>query len=186
MGSRRLQRAELLYDTAVGPDRESTFKHILTQEVAYGSLLPEQRRLLHARIVDSLEVLYPDRRAEDAATLAHHAVRGEVWDKAVDYLREAGAHAFARGSVEGSLACYDQALTHTDRLVGSSGHLERAIDVRLDFFGPLVIVGQVPRLVELQREAEALARQLGDPSRLGRVLYRGAVLFDGRTLPART
>ena len=54
-----------------------TFKHALTQEVAYGSLLQERRRALHARIVEASETLYRDRLTEQIERLAHHALRGE-------------------------------------------------------------------------------------------------------------
>jgi class 3 adenylate cyclase len=79
----RLQAAEFLYEMSLFPERVYTFKHALTHEVAYGSVLQERRRGLHARIVETLEVLSPDRLAEQVDRLAHHAVRGEVWDKAL-------------------------------------------------------------------------------------------------------
>jgi hypothetical protein len=74
--------------------------------------------------------------------LVHHAVLGEVWPKAVDYLRQAGAAAFARGSVAESLARYEQALAFAGRLDTSRENLERAIDVRLDLHVPLVVLGR--------------------------------------------
>src|SRR5207253_7241615 len=90
-----LQAAEFLYEASLFPDLEYTFKHALTQEVAYGSLLQERRRALHARIVEALEALAGDQVAEVAAgaqglpagrqgpdqveRLAYHALRGEVW-----------------------------------------------------------------------------------------------------------
>jgi class 3 adenylate cyclase len=73
-----LQAAEFLYETRLFPDQAYTFKHALTHEVAYGSLLQERRRLLHARIVEALEELAPDRVAEQVERLAHHALCGEV------------------------------------------------------------------------------------------------------------
>jgi len=77
-----LQAAEFLYETCLFPEHEYTFKHALTHEVAYGGLLQERRRALHARIVEALEALTGDRLAEQVERLAHHALRGEVWDKA--------------------------------------------------------------------------------------------------------
>ena len=53
----QLQAAEFLYETRLFPEHEYTFKHALTHEVAYGSLLLERRRVLHARIVPALEAL---------------------------------------------------------------------------------------------------------------------------------
>src|SRR5207237_8144629 len=77
-----LQATELLYETRLFPECEYTFKHALTHEVAYGGVLPEPRRALHARIVEALEALAGDREAEQVERLVHHALRGEVWDKA--------------------------------------------------------------------------------------------------------
>src|SRR5215831_5565462 len=66
-GLAHLQAAEFLYETRLFPEREYTFKHALTHEVAYGSLLQERRRALHAQIVEALEALAADRVAEVAS-----------------------------------------------------------------------------------------------------------------------
>jgi tetratricopeptide (TPR) repeat protein len=87
-GLGRLQAAEFLYETALFPELEYTFKHALTQEVAYGGLLQERRRALHAGIVRAFETLYPGRSGERTSWLTLHAFRGEVWDRAVAYLRD--------------------------------------------------------------------------------------------------
>ena len=92
-GLARLQVAEFLYEMQLFPEREFTFKHALTHEVAYGSLLQERRRALHARIVETLDGARWGPVAEQVERLAHHALRGEVWDKAVVYCRQAGAKA---------------------------------------------------------------------------------------------
>jgi class 3 adenylate cyclase/tetratricopeptide (TPR) repeat protein len=86
-GLGRLLASEFLYETALFPELEYTFKHALTQEVAYGGLLQERRRDLHARIVRAFENLYPGRSGEQTSWLILHAFRGEVWDRAVAYLR---------------------------------------------------------------------------------------------------
>jgi class 3 adenylate cyclase/tetratricopeptide (TPR) repeat protein len=89
-GLARLQAAEFVYEAKLFPDLEYTFKHALTHEVVYGSLLQERRRGLHARVIAVIERLYPDRLAEHVDQLAHHAFRGEVWDKALHYMRQMG------------------------------------------------------------------------------------------------
>src|SRR5262245_39515866 len=76
LGLTHLQEAEFLYEARLFPELAYTFKHALTQEVAYGSLLHEQRRVLHAHIVEALEALAGDRLAEQVERLAHHALRG--------------------------------------------------------------------------------------------------------------
>src|SRR5204862_5853137 len=80
-----LQAAEFLYETRLFPEHEYTFKHALTHEVAYRSLLQERRRALHTQIVEALETLAGDRLADQVERLADHAVRGEVWDKTLMY-----------------------------------------------------------------------------------------------------
>jgi predicted ATPase len=99
LGLTHLQAAEFLYATRLFPELEYMFKHALTHEVAYGSLLQERRRALHARIVDAIERLYSDRLDEQVERLAHHAVCGEVWEKAETYCRRAGERAYDRAAV---------------------------------------------------------------------------------------
>ena len=86
-GLGRLQAAEFLYETAIFPEMEYTFKHALTQEVAYTGLLQDRRRDLHAKIVRAFEALYPERTSERTSWLTLHAFRGEVWDRAVAYMQ---------------------------------------------------------------------------------------------------
>ncbi|HEY5869511.1 MAG TPA: hypothetical protein VI542_28780 [Candidatus Tectomicrobia bacterium] len=88
-----LQSAEFLYETRLFPEREYTFTHALMHEVAYGSLLLKRRRGLHARLREALEALAPDRGAEQVERLIHHALRGELWEKALVYGRPAGLRA---------------------------------------------------------------------------------------------
>ena len=95
-GLAHLEAAEFLYEMHLVPDLAYTFKHALTHEVAYESLLQGRRRTLHAHIVDALERLYPDRLSEQVERLAHHAVRGEVRAKSLAYLPQVGAKAVAR------------------------------------------------------------------------------------------
>src|SRR5262249_22299554 len=103
-GLTRLQAAEFLYETRLFPDPEYTFKHALTHEVTYGTLLQDRRKALHARIVDAIELSYPERLAEHVERLAHHACRGEVWGKALTYLRQVAAKAQRRAAYQQALA----------------------------------------------------------------------------------
>jgi len=167
-----LIRREFLYQQTRSGSPVYVFKHALTQEVAYESLLHERQRLLHARIVAVIERLYASRLGEHVEQLAHHAVRGEAWDKAVDHLRAAGAKAHARGALQESLEQLEQALEFASRLPESAENARRAIDVRLGLNMPLFLMGQVPRLVELHREAEEIARRIEDQPRLGWVACR--------------
>jgi predicted ATPase len=99
-----LQAAEFLYETSLIRELGYTFKHALTHEVAYGSLLQDQRRTLHARVLEALEASSSDRPVEHVDQLAHHAVRGERWAKAVGYLRRAAALAMSRSAQREAVA----------------------------------------------------------------------------------
>lgn len=93
---RALMQGELVYETALYPQAEYTFKHPLTQEVAYGSQLGERRRQVHAAVARAIEATYPERLDEQAALLAHHWERADVRLSAADWHRRAAEWAGAR------------------------------------------------------------------------------------------
>jgi class 3 adenylate cyclase/tetratricopeptide (TPR) repeat protein len=163
----RLQAAEFLYEAGLFPELEYTFKHALTHEVTYGSLLQERRRTLHRRIVETIERRSPDRLAEHVDQLAHHAVRGEAWGQAVTYLRQAGAKAFARSANREALASFEQALAALTHLPETRDTQAQAIDVRFDLRNALFPLAEFGRIEGYLREAERLARTLDDQRRLG-------------------
>jgi class 3 adenylate cyclase len=109
-GLDHLQAAEFLYETGLFPDLEYSFKHALTLEVTYNTLLRKRCRELDARIVQAIERISPDRTVAPVQRLAHHAFRGEVWDKALIYGREAAARAFDRSTLAEAVVHVDQAL----------------------------------------------------------------------------
>ncbi len=164
----RLQAGEFLYETSLFPEPQYTFKHNLTYEVAYASLLHERRRALHARIVDVVEALPEESRAERAEFLAYHAFQGHLWEKAVRYLRQAGARALPRAANREAVAHFQKALEALRRLPEGRATLEQAIDLRFDLVVPNLQLGQLPEIVSLLREAESLAEKLADEQRLAR------------------
>jgi class 3 adenylate cyclase/tetratricopeptide (TPR) repeat protein len=173
-GLAHLQAAEFLYETHLFPTPEYTFTHALTHEVAYGSLLLERRRGLHARIVEALEALTPERVAEHVDRLAYHAVRGEVWDKAVIYCQQAGARAYDRAAFREAVTAFEQTLQALAHLPEDGDTRVQAIELRLALDGPLTALAEIGQRLALLGEAEALARALDDRARLGRVLARRA------------
>jgi tetratricopeptide (TPR) repeat protein len=137
--------------------------------VAYGSLLLERRRVLHARIVEALEALAGDRGAEPLERLAHHALRGEVWGKALAYCRQAGEKALGRSAHREAVRYFEQALSALPHLPEARATREQAIDVHLALRSALQPSGDFGRILASLREAEALAATLEDPHRLGQV-----------------
>jgi class 3 adenylate cyclase/tetratricopeptide (TPR) repeat protein len=173
-----LQAAEFLYETSLFPDLEYTFKHALTHEVAYGNLLQGRRRILHARIVEAVEQLYPDHLAEQVERLAHHAFQGEMWDKAVAYLRQAGAKALAHSAHQEASIYLMLALVALQHLPERRDTSEQAIDLRFNLRTSLFHLGDFEPIFEHLHEAEALAEALGDQGRLARVSAHMSANFN--------
>jgi class 3 adenylate cyclase/tetratricopeptide (TPR) repeat protein len=168
-GLAHLQAAEFLYETRLFPEQEYTFKHALTHEVAYGSLLLERRRELHARIVEAIETLHRGRLGGEIERLAHHALRGELREKAVHYLRQAGLKAAAQSALLDARAWLEQSLGVLEVLPECQSTLEQAFEIRLELRTVLMQLGQIRSVLECLREAEALAERLNDDRRRGRV-----------------
>jgi class 3 adenylate cyclase/tetratricopeptide (TPR) repeat protein len=164
-----LQAAEFLHETSLFPVFEYTFKHALTLDVAFGTLLQARRRALDARLVEALERGADDQIVERIERLAHHAFRGGVWDKTVTYSREAGARAFARSAHRTAVRYFEQALEALQHLPEAPETIGQGIDLRLDLRYSLSPLGDFGRMLDCMTEAERLAETLGDRRRLGLV-----------------
>jgi class 3 adenylate cyclase len=174
----RLQSAEFLYETALFPALEYTFKHALTHEVAYGSLLGERRRALHARIVEAIERLYADRLGEQVERLAGHAVRGEIADKAVTYLHDAGAKAVRRSANGEAVAYFTQALELLDRWPDGPERERQELRLLLAL-GPALQMARgfgAPEVGRTYARASELAEAFGQPAEHFQALW-GRWLF---------
>ena len=122
-----LQAAEFLYETRLFPELEYTFKHALTYQVAYESLLHERRRELHTRIMEALEALSGERLGEHVDRLAHHALRGEVWVKAINYLQQAGDKAATRSAHIEAVGHLTTALALLERQPDVPGRIQQEL-----------------------------------------------------------
>jgi len=162
-----LQAAAFLCETRLCPEQAYTFTHALTHEVAYTSLLQERRRVLHTRLAATLEGRGGDRAAEQIERLAYHALRGEVWDKAVAYCQQAGARAYDRDALREAVTFFDQALQALAHLPEAGATRGLALGLRLALGGLLFTLGEYGRVLALWSEAEVLARALDDRVRLG-------------------
>ena len=176
-GLAHLQEADFLYETQLFPDPGYTFKHALTHDVAYGGLLVERRRALHAAVADTIERVHADRLVEHVEPLAHHARQGEVWDKAVLYLRQAGAKVLLRSANREAVACFEQGLDALRRLPESPAALAEALDLRFDLRNAFLPLAEWGRLGTILDEAETLAVTVGDQRRLGRALNYKVIHF---------
>jgi class 3 adenylate cyclase/tetratricopeptide (TPR) repeat protein len=172
-----LQAAEFLYEANLFPDLEYTFKHALTHEVAYGTLLHERRLALHKAIVEAIERLYPGRVTEQVERLALHSFLGEVWGKASQYLRQAGAKAQWRSANREAAGYFEQALIALKHLPETRETIEQAIDIRINLYGAIFPLGELSRGFKVLQEAESFARNLGDQQRITQVSMQLAHRF---------
>jgi tetratricopeptide (TPR) repeat protein len=166
-GLAHLQKAEFLYETRLYPEPAYAFRHALTHDVAYSTLLQTQRRVLHARIVEAIERLWADRLTTQVEQLAHHALRGAMWDKALMYCRHAGIKATMRSAHREAVECFEQALAALQHLPATPETWGQAIDLHFDVRNALLPLGDQERVCEHLRTAETLARRLNDQHRLG-------------------
>ena len=176
-GLAQLQSGGYLYEAGLFPEPEYAFKHALTHEVAYKSFLHERRRRLHAQIAEVTERLYGDRISEHVERLSHHAMRGEVWDKAVSYAYQAGVKAAAKSAHREAAARFTEALAAIERLPQSGPVMQQAFDLRFNLRTSLSPLGEFHRSLELLHEAEAIATTLDDQARLARVFTFKALYF---------
>jgi class 3 adenylate cyclase/tetratricopeptide (TPR) repeat protein len=151
-------------------EEQFRFNHSLTHLVAYDALLQERRRLLHAQTLEAMEQLYAGRLTHHAETLAHHARHGEVWDKAVLYLRQAGRRTLERSATYPAAQYFEQALEALHRLPATAATMADAADLHLELRNAMVPLGDYPRMFEHLQEAKQLAEKLQDERRLARAL----------------
>jgi predicted ATPase/class 3 adenylate cyclase len=161
-----LQAAEFLYEAGLFPEVEYTFKHALTHEVAYGSLVQSRKRALHARIVEAIENLYSERPAEQVDRLAHHMVKAEAWDKAVLYLKQAADRAAGRSAHREAVRYFEEALVALAHVSPTAETTAQAIDFRFAIRNCLFAIGEHARIRAYIEEAERLARVSQDEDRL--------------------
>ena len=170
-GLASLQAAEFLYETRRFPAPTYAFKHALTQEVAYNSVLAPRRQTLHRQVAAAVEALHPERLQEHYERLADHYERGAVWEKALAYLVAAGQKAQQAYANQEALMHYDRALAVCTRLgqtVAPATLLrlyagKGAVHFLRSEFLPSVAAYQCLREV---------ARQLGDRTREAEALYQ--------------
>ncbi len=167
-GLTRLQAAEFLYEVRLFPDLEYSFKHSMTREVAYESLLRKERIALHARAAHALVTLAAGHLDEHVERVAEHAEQGELWDTALDYLERAGAKAFALYANAEAAGFFERALKVLRHLPESRATLEQAVDIRFELRNALIALCELDRIRQSLQEIEPLLTRLGDNARSAR------------------
>ena len=165
---KHLQDAEFLYETNLFPDIEYRFKHALIHDAAYRMLSADRRRTLHTAALIAGEQIYADRLVEKSDWLAFHAVRAQVWDRAVVHLQAAAGREIARAANRVAVQHLEGALIAVDHLPPDE-RASLAIDLRIDLRHALTPLGRVQATLDHLSAAEQLATELGDSARLGRI-----------------
>lgn len=168
-----LQAAEFLYERPAFPEPKYTFKHALTQEVAYNSLLVERRRALHERTGQALETLFGDRLDERYQELAYHYSHSSNTAKAIVYLERAGQQALQRSAYADAIP---QLTTALELLQAQPDSAERAgqelaVQTALGLAFIATKSYGAPEVVQAYTRARELCQQLGETSQLFPVLW---------------
>jgi class 3 adenylate cyclase/tetratricopeptide (TPR) repeat protein len=173
-----LQGAEFIYEQPAFPDPEYTFKHALTQEVAYNSLLIERRRELHDRSAQAIEALFRDRLEEYYGELAHHYRRSGNTEKAVEYLQRAGEQAIQRSAYAEAISHLTTGLELLTTLPDTSERTQLELTLQIAKSAPLIATKGygVPEVEQAYARARELCRQVGETPQLFPVL-RGLSAF---------
>jgi tetratricopeptide (TPR) repeat protein len=178
-GLAALQDAEFLYETSLFPDLELSFKHALTQEVAYASLPREPRRRYHEQIARTLEVFFADRLDEKADLLAGHYRHGGNIEKAVDYLTRAARRAVARFASEEACRHYEGVIACLDQLPPTEDRVRERIQLRFEELEMVWARGEYRQGWLILEELQAAAERLGDLPRLAQIhIGFGWQLYD--------
>jgi tetratricopeptide (TPR) repeat protein len=185
-----LQLAEFIYEQPAIGGVEYSFKHALTLEVAYASILSERRRLLHGLIAESIEALHKGVLDDHVEQLAHHYENSANTVKAVDYLRQAGDQAVNRASYTQALGRFNRALKLLEKLPENAEREVRELALR-NAISPVLIATKGFAAAELEHNqvrAQSLAERVGAPPDLLRAI-QGLYIFyasRGRFNDART
>jgi class 3 adenylate cyclase/predicted ATPase len=134
-----LQHKEFLYEQPAVPESEYIFKHALTQEVAYGTVLQEQKKVLHERTGQAIEQLYKDKLEEHYDELAHHYQRSGNAEKAVEYLQKVGQQAVRRSANEEAVVHYTAALALLTLCSDNPDRSQTELQLQLALAVPLAI-----------------------------------------------
>ncbi len=163
-----LQGLEFIYEKSLFPELEYMFKHTLTQEVAYSSLLVKRRKELHERIGKAIEELYPDKLEEFYEALAYHYLRSENWEKAYQYLLSSAIKVGTRWSLWEAFRLGKEGLDVLGKLPQTDENKRRGTENRLLLAIVMLALGYPEDSLEILQEGERLARELGDEKTLAR------------------
>ena len=182
-----LRDSELLYERGVFPRATYIFRHSLTQEVAYDSLLQKKKQEIHERIGQAIEELYADRLEEFYEILAYHYSRSESHEKAYRYLKLSGDKATRSNSHWEAFHSYKAAIDALNVLPDNEQRKRRSIEVRLSMVPSMSRLGYPEDSLAILQEGEGLCQELGDDMSRARLASSIGLVYSikGNTIQAR-
>jgi predicted ATPase len=168
-----LQMAEFIYEQPATGDIEYTFKHALTQEVAYNSILIERRKLLHERAGLALESMFSQQLDDHLSELARHFSRSDNRAKAIDYLERAGRQALQRSAYTDAISSLNAALDLLQKCPDRPERIQRELLLEMAV-GPALIAIEgraAPGVERVYTRARVLCERLEDPPEILPVLF---------------
>ena len=163
-----MERFDLIKARSVQPDLEYMFKHALTQEIVYNSLLKKQRREIHEQIARVMECVFKERLPEFYETLAFHYARGESDDKAVDYLLKSGEKSLIRYSVSEAHAYFKRAFEIVSRKENKSEAEKIILIELLNSWGyAFYYLGEIKEFIDIFSSHQKLVDSLKDDASAG-------------------
>jgi tetratricopeptide (TPR) repeat protein len=185
-----LQEAELLYEARPAPEPVYAFKHALTQEVAYHSLLRHTRQQYHRQIAEVLEGRFPETVERQPELLAHHYTEAGLHQQAVHYWYKAGQHAEERSAYVEAIAHLSRGLEVLSMVPDTPARTAQELKLQLALHVPLAAVEGHGSLAHERalRRAQALSQTVGDRQQQIHLLGALVTVFWRRRdlQPART
>jgi class 3 adenylate cyclase/tetratricopeptide (TPR) repeat protein len=165
-----LQGLEFIYEKSLFPELEYIFKHALTQEVVYKSLLLKRRKEIHGKIGEAIEELYPERLEEFYEMLAYHHSKSENAAKAYHYLTLSGRKAERNYSNWEALSFYREGIGVFAKMPGTEENKRKQIEIILLMAMPMGRLAYPGDSLEILREGEKLSKEIGDEKSLSQFL----------------
>lgn len=161
-----LQGLELIYEKSLFPELEYVFKHALTQEVAYNSLLSNRRKEIHKRIGNAIEELYAGNLEEFYEVLAYHYSKSDESEKAIQYSKLSGEKATRNQALWEACEFYKEAVELLNKLPDTEEKKEKLIEVLLLMINPLALLGYPEDSLSYFQQGERLAKEPGNSRNL--------------------
>ena len=167
-----LKDSELIYERGIYPQSTYIFKHALTQEVAYDSLLLKKRKEIHEQVGSSIEALYPDRLEEHSELLAYHYARSANTEKALQYLDLANHKTAKLNAMEEAKTYFEEAMAHLDTLPETEENRQRRISLLVNQGEVFILLFKFQEYYDLLTCYESMAIELGNQALLGALYSR--------------